>query len=89
MTATSTLSRAARLHKPRCYPPATLIAALAAVLAAACAGRGPLLNSERIEAVYRDGREVRYAVITERHHPDYLTEADLRRIYGEPAETAK
>lgn len=39
--------------------------------------------------VGRDGREIEYAVITERHHPDYLTVADLRRIYGEAGETAK
>lgn len=39
--------------------------------------------------VGRDGREIEYAVITERHHPGYLTVADLRRIYGEVGKTAK
>ena len=37
----------------------------------------------------RNGRDIEYAVITERHHPHYLTEADLRRIYGKPAKSAK
>lgn len=39
--------------------------------------------------VSRHGREIGYALITERHHPDYLTEADLRRIYGDVGKTAK
>lgn len=39
--------------------------------------------------VGRNGREIRYAVITERHHPDYLAEADLRAIYGAVDKTAK
>jgi hypothetical protein len=29
-----------------------------------------------------------YAVITETHHPDYLSRSDLEEIYGEVAETA-
>lgn len=35
------------------------------------------------------GRETEYAVIVERHHPDYLTESDLEAIYGEVPKTAK
>jgi hypothetical protein len=34
----------------------------------------------------RKGRRAHnYATITELHHPHYLTEADVRSIYGEPA----
>ena len=39
--------------------------------------------------VGRDGRRIEYAVITERHHPDYLAEPDLAAIYGKPPKTAK
>jgi hypothetical protein len=39
--------------------------------------------------VGRDGRRIEYAVITERHHPDYLAESDLLAIYGRPPKTAK
>jgi len=33
-------------------------------------------------AVEREGRRVEYARIAELHHPDYLSRADLTRIYG-------
>jgi len=33
--------------------------------------------------VRKDGRSVNYANIVEIHHPDYLSAADLRRLYGE------
>lgn len=33
--------------------------------------------------VSKDGREFDYAAITEVHHPDYLSGADLRALYGE------
>lgn len=37
----------------------------------------------------KDGREFEYAVISERHHPGYLTEADLEAIYGAVSKTEK
>lgn len=39
--------------------------------------------------VSRDGAPLRYARITELHHPDYLTREDLERIYGDGQQTAK
>lgn len=36
--------------------------------------------------VSRDGRDIPYATITEIHHPDYLTIADLRDLYLRPPE---
>ena len=33
--------------------------------------------------VVRDGRGFDYALIIEIHHPDYLSEDDLREIYGD------
>lgn len=33
--------------------------------------------------VRKDGHTIQYATITELHHPDYLTPADLIQIYGE------
>ena len=33
--------------------------------------------------VRKDGRSFTYATITEIHHPDYLSAADLKAIYGE------
>lgn len=38
-------------------------------------------------AVSRDGVTVDYAVITEIHHPDYLSRRDLQAIYGDTTET--
>jgi hypothetical protein len=37
--------------------------------------------------VSKDGNALDYAVITETHHPDYLSRSDLEEIYGEVAET--
>jgi hypothetical protein len=39
--------------------------------------------------VGQDGREIEYTVITERHHPEYLSESDLAAIYGDVPKTAK
>ena len=39
--------------------------------------------------VGRSGFETEYALITERHHPDYLTQSDLEAIYGQAPKTAK
>jgi hypothetical protein len=34
----------------------------------------------------RRGRQLEYALIIELHHPDYLGESELEKIYGEEAE---
>ena len=34
--------------------------------------------------VSKAGRSIEYALLVEIHHPDYLTLADLRTIYGNP-----
>lgn len=39
--------------------------------------------------VARNGLEIEYAVITERHHPGYLSQTDLEAIYGKVPKTAK
>jgi hypothetical protein len=39
-------------------------------------------------AVSKGSTALDYAVITETHHPDYLSRSDLEEIYGEVAETA-
>jgi hypothetical protein len=39
-------------------------------------------------SVSKGGFALDYAVITEIHHPDYLSRSDLEEIYGEVAETA-
>lgn len=39
-------------------------------------------------SVSKGGTVFDYAVITETHHPDYLSRSDLEDIYGEVAETA-
>ncbi|MEX0976444.1 MAG: hypothetical protein WDZ50_05045 [Woeseia sp.] len=39
-------------------------------------------------SVSKDGHALDYAVITETHHPDYLSRTDLEEIYGTVAETA-
>ena len=39
-------------------------------------------------SVSKGGTALDYAVITEIHHPDYLSRRDLEEIYGEVAETA-
>ena len=44
---------------------------------------------EYVLLVGRDGRRIEYAVIIERHHPDYLAESELLAIYGKPPKTAK
>jgi hypothetical protein len=39
--------------------------------------------------VSKNGVSFEYAAITETHHPLHLTEADLRSIYGQPAESRR
>lgn len=41
-----------------------------------------------IFSVSKGGPALDYAVITETHHPDYLSRSDLEEIYGTAAETA-
>jgi hypothetical protein len=47
----------------------------------------PVAYHTYVFAVSRDGVAVDYAVITEIHHPDYLSRRDLQIIYGDTAET--
>lgn len=45
----------------------------------------PLAVHVYVLAVDKDGEAFDYATIAEVHHPEYLSSADLPRIYGEPA----
>jgi hypothetical protein len=47
----------------------------------------PVAYHTYVFAVSRDGATVDYAVITEIHHPDYLSRHDLEVIYGDTTET--
>src|SRR5690606_668473 len=45
----------------------------------------PLAAHVYVLTVVKEGLSLRYATIAEIHHPDYLSVADLPRIYGRPA----
>jgi hypothetical protein len=53
---------------------------IARLMRIACGAR--LATHTYVFHAVKDGRSVDYAHITERHHPAYLTAADLRAIYG-------
>lgn len=48
----------------------------------------PLAVHVYVLSVERDGASFDYATIAEVHHPDYLSSADLPRIYGAPARSS-